>query len=119
MQKSLLGRHIAYKNFITTPTPFNTLLCYIVAATDSGYVVGYRSVFDRDSFLTPLAYYPKNEQLLYAVDKTVNVKQLLRFADNYYTVEHLGDTFAFNVLRFGKYLDGRMRQKFTLPFNIF
>lgn len=119
VQKSLLGRRIAYKNSIITPTPFNTLLWYIVAATDNGYVVGYRSVFDRDNLVTPFTYYSKNEQLLQAVDKTVNVKQLLAFADDYYTVEHLGDTLAFNVLRFGQVLGWQDESNIHFAFQYF
>ncbi|TKK70351.1 metal-dependent hydrolase [Ilyomonas limi] len=102
--KSLQAKHILYKSTIITPTPFNTLLWYIVAATDSGYVVGYRSVFDRDSSLIPFTYYPKNEALLQQVDVKVNVKGLLHFADKYYTVEKVNDTLIFDVLRFGQVL---------------
>lgn len=103
-EKSLQAKGIMYKNYIATPTPFNTLLWYIVAATDSGYVVGYRSVFDRNDRVTPFTYYPRNERLLQGVDKMVNVKQLLVFADGYYTVEDLEGLLVFNVLRFGQVL---------------
>lgn len=72
-----------YKDVIITPTPFNTWLWYIVATSDSGYIVGYRFVFDRKSSLIPFTYYSKKEQLIEAVDKTVSVKDLQRFADNY------------------------------------
>lgn len=104
VQKSLLAEHIASKDVMITPTPFNTWLWYIVAATDSGYVIGYRSVFDSDSLLIPFTYYPKNGQLLQTVDKTIDIQLLLRFANNYYTVEHSHGLLVFNVLRFGQVL---------------
>ena len=119
VEKSLQAKRISFKSTIITPTSFNTLLWYIVAATDSGYMVGYRSVFDRNSFLTPFKYYPKNEQLLQGVDKTVNVKRLLTFADNYYTIQHLGDTLAFNVLRFGQVLGWQDDPKVHFAFEYF
>jgi inner membrane protein len=102
--RSLQAQHIVYKTDIITPTPFNTLLWYVVAATDSGYVVGYRSVFDKNSSQTAFTYYPKSEALLRQVDEKMNVKQLLRFADHYYTVDKVNDTLIFNVLRFGQVL---------------
>ncbi len=104
VKKSLLIEHIVYKKVIITPTPFNTWLWYIVVATDSGYVVGYRSVFDKKNWLIPFTYYPKNEQLLQAVNKTVSVKRLQSFGGNFYTLENKGDSLVFNVLRFGQVL---------------
>ena len=102
--RSLQAEHLPYKSAIITPTPFNTLLWYIVAATDSGYVVGYRSVFDKDGSRVPFTYYPKNESLLQQVDTTLDVKALITFADNYYTVDSINDTLTFNILRFGQSL---------------
>ena len=104
VQKSLLSKHIAYKDVMITPTPFNTWLWYIVATTDNGYVIGYRSVFDSDSLLIPFTYYPQNKQLLKTVNKTLDLKRLIRFADNYYTVEYKDSLLVFNVLRFGQVL---------------
>lgn len=119
VEQSLSRRHIPYKNFIITPTPFNTFLWYIVAATDSGYVVGYRSVFDKDTTVTPFTYYPKNEQWLKAINKTVNVQHLIGFADGFYTVQSLGDTLVFNVLRFGQIYGWQDDSKVRLAFQYF
>src|SRR3954447_19041998 len=79
--RSLQDEHIPYKSAIITPTPFNTLLWYIVAATDSGYEVGYRSVFDKGNSPVSFTYYPKNDSLLQQVDTSVDVKALITFAD--------------------------------------
>ena len=102
--KSLQAKHMPYKSIIITPTPFNTLLWYIVAATDSGYVIGYRSVFDKNNSPVSFTYYPQNKALLQNVDEKVNVKELVLFADHYYTVNKVNDTLTFNVLRFGQVL---------------
>jgi len=119
VEKSLLITHVPYKTAIITPTPFNSFLWYIVAAADSGYFVGYRSIFDKDSLLVPFTYYPKNEQFLQSADKNVNVKQLLRFADHYYTVQYIHDSvLVFNVLRFGQVL-GWQNAKADFAFQYF
>jgi len=39
---------------------------------------------------------------LQKVDKATDIKQLIQFANNYYTLEQTGDTLVFNVLRFGQ-----------------
>jgi inner membrane protein len=90
VKKSLLAKH--------------SWLWYIVTATDSGYFIGYCSVFDLESFIVPFTYYPRNEQFLQTIDTTINAERLLRFANNYYTVAYVGDTLIFNVLRFGQVL---------------
>ena len=39
---------------------------------------------------------------LKGIDNTKQVKELLQFADHYYTVENRNDSLIFNVLRFGQ-----------------
>ena len=102
VKKWLLSERIPHRSFITTPTPFNTLLWYNIAAADSGYFVGYRSVFDKKSSPVHFVYYKKNEQLLQQINKNRSVKELLRFADNYFTVSGKEDSLVLNVLRFGQ-----------------
>jgi len=104
VEKSLLAKHIAYKSIIITPTPFNSFLWYTIAATDSGYFIGYRSVFDTKETLTSFTYFHRNKQLLENQDSLADVKQLVQFANDYYTVEKIGDLLVFNVLRFGQTL---------------
>ena len=86
---------------LTTPTPMNNWLWYVVVGTDSGYYTGYRSVFDRKADQS-LVFFPTNEHLLDSLRDRDEVKNLLRFAHGYYTVEASGDTVAFNILRFGQ-----------------
>ncbi|MEO6540677.1 MAG: metal-dependent hydrolase, partial [Ferruginibacter sp.] len=48
--KHLLAKQeIKYNRYFTTPAPLQSWLWFVVAATDSGYHVGYRSVFDKTS----------------------------------------------------------------------
>ena len=46
IKKAFAAEHISYTNYFSTPTPFNNLLWYAVAETDSGFYVGYRSLYD-------------------------------------------------------------------------
>lgn len=100
--KELLAKQeITYHRHFTTPTPLNTWLWFVVAEVDSGYQVGYRSVFDKADSLS-LTYFPRNEMLLHDWRDNHDVKQLKKFSQGFYTVEHYGDTLVFNDLRFGQ-----------------
>ncbi|MGV3539121.1 MAG: metal-dependent hydrolase [Rufibacter sp.] len=99
---SLQGQNIQPSKQFLTPTPFNALLWYSVAAVDSGYVIGYRSVVWPDSLPTGFVFYPQQEELLATVENRQEVAELVQFADDFYTVERWGDTLVFNVPRYGQ-----------------
>jgi inner membrane protein len=88
-------------NYIITPSPFNSWLWYIVVKDRQGYYVGYRSVFDARKE-TALTYFPSNDSLLPEVRDRKELSDLLRFAQNFYTVQKTNDTLVFNILRFGQ-----------------
>lgn len=100
VRDQLSKQGIAYQSFFTTPSPFNTWLWFVMVKNKDGYYTGYRSVFDTNPM--ELTYNPKNEYLLKEVKDQYAAKNLLRFAQGYYTVERMHDTIAFNILRFGK-----------------
>ena len=86
--------------FFSTPSPFNSLLWFIVVKERAGYYTGYRSVFDKGSM--SFAYFPRNETIS---DTAVNPRDfalLKEFAQGYYTLEKWKDTTVLNVLRFGQ-----------------
>ena len=95
-------QEVTYSRLYTTPTPLNNWLWYIVAESDSGYHIGYRSIFDNNHHI-PLHYYPRNNELLKEYSHE-DVQHLLRFSQGYYTVEKWHDTLVFNDLRFGQIL---------------
>ena len=100
--KQLLNKQdIKYNNYFTTPAPFQAWLWFVTAAADSGYYVGYRSVFDKSEKIR-LKYFPRNSYLLAASENKKEVQQLIRFSQGYYTVEQRKDTLVFNDLRFGQ-----------------
>jgi inner membrane protein len=98
---SLHDQGIPYARVLTTPTPLNNWLWFFVAEVDSGYYVGYRSVFDNLNRVD-LNYFPRQASLLAAVEDQEDVNELLRFSQGYYTVENQHDTLVFNDLRFGQ-----------------
>jgi inner membrane protein len=90
-----------YSRLLTTPTPLNNWLWYVVAANDVGYYIGYRSVFDSTDNMT-FTFFPQQAFLLDRVRQEQDVHTLIRFSDNYFTVDRNNTTLLFNDLRFGQ-----------------
>lgn len=90
VERSLSSHEISYKRYFTTPTALNNFLWYCVAESDSGYYIGYRSVFDRSAEIK-FQYFPCNESLLETLNDEDEVKHLVQFSNGFYTVEKLED----------------------------
>ncbi len=103
VKRSLVEQQIPYQRFMTTPAPLQNWLWYIVAETDSGFRVGFHSLFDTTKNIS-LQYFPRNEALLAPVHNSETLQRLRRFSQGYYTAELWGDTLVFNDLRFGQML---------------
>ena len=101
VKNAFAAAHIAYKNYFSTPTPFNTLLWYVVAETDSGFYIGYRSLFD-EKIQMQLHFFPRNEYLLQNVSDRAELYNLKRFSKGFYAASLQNDTLVFNDLRFGQ-----------------
>lgn len=100
-QAALKQQNIPFTRHFTTPTPLNNWLWFTVAGNDSGYYVGYRSVFDSKEEMD-LHFFPRNDSLLSGIRDRKDVKNLLQFAQDYYTIERWNDTLVLNDLRFGQ-----------------
>jgi len=101
VRQALERQHISYSRYFTTPAPLQNWLWYVVAGSDSGYYVGFRSLFDHSDTLS-LQYFPRNDSLLDPIAGYDDVNRLKRFSKNFYTLERWGDTLVFNDLRFGQ-----------------
>jgi inner membrane protein len=101
VRQLLANQQVKHKRFFTTPAPLQSWLWFVVAEADSGYHVGYRSVFDKTDRM-PLYYFPRNGHLLDDIREQQQLKKLIRFSQGYYTVEQRQDTMVFNDLRFGQ-----------------
>jgi len=76
-------------------------LWYVVAGNDTGYHVGFRSLFDSKKEMD-FQYFPRNDSMLRPVSDQEDLQQLIRFSQQFYTVEKWNDTLVFNDLRFGQ-----------------
>ena len=103
VKQTLSKQHIPYNRYFTTPAPLQNWLWFVAAETDSGYYVGYCSVFDKTEKMK-LQYFFKNKNLLNNAKDQIAIQQLIRFSQGYYTAEKRMDTLIFNDLRFGQVL---------------
>ena len=97
----LKKQDVKYTRYFTTPTALQNWLWYVVADNDSGYYIGYRSVFDSKKKID-FEYFPRNDKMLDSVENTEELQELKRFSQQFYTVEKWNDTLVFNDLRFGQ-----------------
>jgi inner membrane protein len=100
---TLNDQKIEYVNYFTTPTPLNNFLWMLVAKSDSGYYIGYRSVFDKSAKIN-LHYKSQNEDLLATLPEDKDLVNLKRFAMYYYTIDKNNDSLYFSDIRFGSVL---------------
>ena len=101
VKEILAAQHIPHERYFTTPAPLQNWLWYVVAGNDSGYYVGFRSVFDRKKQID-FQYFPRKDSLLQAVNNYEDLQKLIRFSQQFYTAEMYNDTLVFNDLRFGQ-----------------
>ncbi len=102
-KNTLQQRGITPIQYFSTPTPLNNLLWYVVARTDSGFYIGYRSVLDHGGDMQ-FRYRAQNSYLLRQATHQTDVANLLRFSQGFYTIDKWNDTLIFNDLRFGEQL---------------
>ncbi|MDP4261274.1 MAG: metal-dependent hydrolase [Bacteroidota bacterium] len=118
VKEILKKQHIAYSRYFTTPAPLQNWLWYVVAGNDSGYYVGFRSVFDSKKEIS-FQYFPRNDSLLKPVSDHEDLQKLIRFSRQFYTVEEWGDTLVFNDLRFGQIIGwANPREKFVFHYYL-
>jgi inner membrane protein len=116
VKEILVKEHIHYKRYFTTPAPLQNWLWYVVAGNDSGYYVGFRSMFDSKKQID-FQYFPRNASLLKSVTNHEDLQKLIRFSQGYYTVEKWNDTLVFNDLRFGQMVGWyNPKEKFVFHF---
>ena len=103
VKQSMQSQHLDATRYFITPTPLNDLLWYIVIENDSGYHIGYSSIFDRsDKIIYHFAR--RNDTLLQLTSYEIDKERLILFSQGYYTAELRNDSLIFNDLRFGEQL---------------
>ncbi|HEX4956799.1 MAG TPA: metal-dependent hydrolase [Lacibacter sp.] len=101
VKESFQKQNISYARYFTTPAPLQNWLWYVVAGDDQGYYVAFRSLLDGQRPMQ-FEYFPRNDSLLKPVSDHEDLQKLIRFSQEFYTVEQWNDTLVFNDLRFGQ-----------------
>lgn len=115
--ESISRQHLPHQRHFTTPAPLQCFLWLVVTGNNSGYYVGYRSVFDKPGDIK-FSYFPVNEHYLDTIVHHKDVQHLKNFSNGFYTVEKWGDTLVFNDLRFGQII-GWQNPKERFVFHYF
>ncbi|MEO8961024.1 MAG: metal-dependent hydrolase [Ginsengibacter sp.] len=101
VKEIFMTQHVPHERYFTTPAPLQNWLWYVVAGNDRGYYVGFRSLFDSKKQMD-FQYFPRNDSLLKPIADHEDIQKLIRFSQQFYTVEKYKDTLVFNDLRFGQ-----------------
>lgn len=116
VKQILQKQQVSYTRYFTTPAPLQSWLWYVVAGNDSGYHVGFRSIFDSKEEMV-FQYFSRNDSLLESVKDHKDVHQLIRFSKQFYTAEKWSDTLVFNDLRFGQIIGWKdPKEKFVFHY---
>jgi inner membrane protein len=101
IEDSLTRSKISNENYLSTPTPLNNFLWYIVAHDSNGIHIGYYSIFDEIKniqFTTII----RNPHLTDSLKGNPDVEKLVRFSQGYYMLEKENDVVIFSDLRMGQ-----------------
>jgi len=104
MQAALRDQELEVSDFLSSPTPFNTVLWRGLAKTPEGLYVGYYSLLDGDQAvdfvpLAPVPEVPADWEGSRAMDR------LAWFSDGFFSLEPKGRGFVFRDWRFGEIRD--------------
>lgn len=103
VRQALEARNSDHIRVITTPTPANSWLWYVVVENEKSFSTTYRSVWDDDNKAIEFIDFPKRYELLKPFEGQRETEQLIKFSQGLYTVEKWqGDMIVFNDLRFGQ-----------------
>lgn len=98
---SLARQGINAQRLMTSPTALNNVLWYGIAEDESGYYLGYYSLFDSTSDVA-FQSVPRRESLLGKLAGSYELDRLIWFSDDYYCIRPHADGLLVHVLKFGK-----------------
>lgn len=93
---------IQYNRLLSTPTPLNNMLWFVVLQDEQGFYIGHRSVLDPPGDTSLLHYTLQHRDYLDPVKDVEEVHRLIRFSQGYYVIEKVDSALLFNDLRFGQ-----------------
>ena len=103
VDKELSRQRVNASRIISTPSPLNSWLWYLIVESKDGFYTGYRSVFDKTDSIR-FQFFSKNDSLLAGFEENKDLENLLRFSQGFHTIEDINDTLVYNDLRFGQIL---------------
>lgn len=115
IKSDLAAKNISYESYLVTPTPMNNLLWYSIVRQKKDLYIGYYSVFDKKKFVF-WELYNKNDSLLRPYKESQEIKDLIRFSQDYYCITHEEDGLKFNDMRFGQ-IGGWNQPQASFVFN--
>ncbi|HYV93036.1 MAG TPA: metal-dependent hydrolase [Chitinophagales bacterium] len=101
VEQSLAVQKISYSNYMTSPTPLNNLLWFIIARNAADYYIGYYSVFDKQ-FPISFNHVHRNDSLVSHTGNVEELDKLIRFTDGYFMYTSHLDTVSISDMRFGQ-----------------
>ena len=99
-REELARQGIEYRQVVTLPSPFNTILWRFVAMTPEGYAVGWYSLLDTDHNIE-FTFHSSAPQLLSGLESHWPVTRLQWFTKGYYRVGLEGQSVVVTDLRMG------------------
>lgn len=117
---SLREQNIHFSKYITSPTPFNTILWNVFAKDTSGYWVGFYSHLDKTKDVR-FSFIPRNDSLAGDMIQNEIVQKLIRFSNGFYCFTICEDELRFNDLRFafsGEFTCDANRENFAFSFTL-
>jgi inner membrane protein len=101
-----------------TPAPFQHWLWYVVIKKDSGFLVGYHSVWNSNDTIS-LKYYSQNVRFVKEIDNHESLQRLIRFSQGFYILNQDNQNVVFSDLRFGQILGWKYPSNpFVFNFNL-
>lgn len=100
-KQELKQQEISYIELETTATPLNTILWNAQVETETGYKMGYYSLFDSK----PIEFsdeFTKNHHLLDKYKEVKAVQQLIKISTEMYLVKQVDEGLLFIDIRFGQ-----------------
>jgi inner membrane protein len=114
VKKNLASQNISYEDYLSTPTPLNNFLWYVIVREPGHFLIGYYSVFDSKQI--SFENFQQNDSLLSYNCDSAHVARLKRFSQQYYCAKLENDTVIFSDMRFGQ-LGGWYRKQAPFVFN--
>jgi inner membrane protein len=102
MRENLASAGIETRRFISTPTPFNTLLWRGLAERDDDFVITYHSLLNPHA-PPSFDFIPKNHELLAPIADSREATRLAWFSNGFYSVRKTDRGWHISDWRFGEW----------------